>query len=61
VAWIHVAQDRGQWRALVNVVMNLRVLYYVGNYLSAEQLLVPQEGLNSVELVNNSPRAEVYM
>jgi len=22
---IHVAQDRGQWRALVNTVMNLRV------------------------------------
>jgi hypothetical protein len=23
--WIDVAQDRDQWRALVNVVMNLRV------------------------------------
>jgi hypothetical protein len=23
--WIHLAQDRGQWRALVNTVMNLRV------------------------------------
>jgi hypothetical protein len=23
--WIHVAQDRDQWRALVNTVMNLRV------------------------------------
>jgi hypothetical protein len=23
--WIHVAQDRDQWRALVNMVMNLRV------------------------------------
>jgi hypothetical protein len=23
--WIYVAQDRGQWRALVNTVMNLRV------------------------------------
>jgi hypothetical protein len=20
--WIHLAQDRGQWRALVNMVMN---------------------------------------
>jgi hypothetical protein len=25
VYWIHVAQDRDQWRALVNTVMNLRV------------------------------------
>jgi hypothetical protein len=23
--WIDVAQDRGRWRALVNVVMNVRV------------------------------------
>jgi hypothetical protein len=23
--WIHLAQDRGQWRALVNMVMNLWV------------------------------------
>jgi hypothetical protein len=25
VDWIHVVQDRDQWRALVNTVMNLRV------------------------------------
>jgi hypothetical protein len=25
VDWIDVAQDRDQWRALVNTVMNLRV------------------------------------
>jgi hypothetical protein len=23
--WIYLAQDRGQWMALVNTVMNLRV------------------------------------
>jgi hypothetical protein len=25
VDWIHLAQDRGQWRGLVNAVMNLKV------------------------------------
>jgi len=25
VDWIHVAQDRGQWRTPVNTVMNLQV------------------------------------
>jgi hypothetical protein len=25
VNWMHVAQDRDHWRALVNTVMNLRV------------------------------------
>jgi hypothetical protein len=26
VKWIHLAQDRDHWWAIVNVVMNLRVL-----------------------------------
>jgi hypothetical protein len=26
VDWIHLAQDRDQWRALMNTAMNLRVL-----------------------------------
>jgi hypothetical protein len=25
VGWIHLAQDRGRWRALVNTIMKLRI------------------------------------
>jgi hypothetical protein len=32
--WMHLAQDRDQWRAAVDVVMNLRLPYKVGNLLS---------------------------
>jgi hypothetical protein len=33
VDWMHLAQDRNQWRALVNMTMNLRVAYKAGNFL----------------------------
>ena len=34
VDWIDLAQDMYRWRALVNAVMNLRVLNNAGNFLS---------------------------
>jgi hypothetical protein len=33
VDWIDLAQDREQWRALVNTVMNLGVVENVGKFL----------------------------
>jgi hypothetical protein len=34
MAWIHLAQDMKLWRALVNTVMNLRVLENFEKFLS---------------------------
>jgi hypothetical protein len=34
VDWMDIAQDRGQWRALVNTVLNLRVPLIAGGFLT---------------------------
>jgi hypothetical protein len=33
--WIYLAQDRDQWRDLVNTVISLRVPQNVGKFLSS--------------------------
>jgi hypothetical protein len=35
IDWIDLAQNRDQWRALVNTAMNLRFLYNAGKFLSS--------------------------
>jgi hypothetical protein len=35
VGWMHLCQDRDQWRVLVNMVMNLQVPHKAENFLTS--------------------------
>jgi hypothetical protein len=37
--WVNLAQDRDQWRVLMNTIMNLWIAWEICEYLSYWQLL----------------------
>jgi hypothetical protein len=60
--WIDLAQDRDQWRVLVNTVMNLRVSFkMLGSSWVAAQLIASQEGLSSVSIILSVKSIDVYV
>jgi hypothetical protein len=46
---MHLAQDRDQWRTLVNTVMNLGVPQNARSFLTVWMILAYKEGLCSME------------
>jgi hypothetical protein len=48
--WIHLAQDRDQWRDLMNTAMNFRFHKILGSSWVAAKLPASQEGLISMEV-----------
>jgi hypothetical protein len=50
--FIHLSPDRDQNQFLANLVMNLRFLLHVGQFLSVEEMWDSDDGLGSMELVH---------
>jgi hypothetical protein len=49
--WINLGQDRGQWRALVNMIIKFWFHKMLGSCRVAVQFAASQEGLSSMKLV----------
>jgi hypothetical protein len=47
VAWIHLAQDRLQWRVLVKLVVTLLLLYHITRISCVGKRLSDSDGLGS--------------
>jgi hypothetical protein len=54
IDWIYLAQDRDQWRALVNTVRTFGFYKMFENSCVPERLAAFEEGLSSMELVMKS-------
>jgi hypothetical protein len=50
--WIDLAQDRDQWRTLLNTVMNFGFHKMLGSSSVTAQLVASREWLNSMTLVS---------
>jgi hypothetical protein len=50
--YFHLAQDIDQWQTLVNTVMNFRVPYNIGNFLS---------GWTTVGFLRTRPRGVIHL
>jgi hypothetical protein len=53
--WIQLAQDREQWQAVVNTLIDLRVQLKAEKFLTSWRLLI-SKGLCSMELVTKQPQ-----
>jgi hypothetical protein len=53
--WIDLAQDRDQWKALVNTLTNRRVPENAGKFLVGERVLASRERISSMKSVSSTP------
>jgi hypothetical protein len=51
IEWIHLAQDRDQWRTTVNTIINLRGSIKCREYIKGLSNLTSQEGPCSMQVV----------